>query len=233
MICYGFHSSRLRFKCLGAGLSVLAASFLTHDVALAQSTPKWLPSINFEAKPGTKRNLGEADLFVPFAQTDTTLLFGNARARFDEDSNREGNFGLGLRHMLPSGWNLGVYGYYDRKRTDFDNSFNQATLGIEALGRDFDFRANVYLPFGDRAKNADSFNTATISGANVLFYGGEERALRGFDAEVGWRVPVWSADDTKALRLYAGLFHFDDNVVKAVTGPRLRAELTMYEIPNL
>jgi hypothetical protein len=205
---------------------------MTGDSAFAQSVPKWLPSINFEAKPGTKRSIGEADLFVPFAQTDTVLLFGNARARFNDDDNREGNVGLGLRHML-AGWNFGVYGYYDRKRSEFDHYFNQATFGIEALGRDFDFRANVYLPFGDRVKNVESLNTAALSGTNVLFYGGEERALRGFDAEIGWRVPVWPEDDSKALRLYAGIFHFDDSVVKAVTGPRLRAEFTMYEIPVL
>lgn len=224
-----------------AGLSVLAACFLTPDAALAESAPKWLSSINFEARPGTSRSLGEADLFVPFAQNDETLLFGNARFRFDDADSREGNLGLGLRHMLASGWNLGVYGYYDRRRTGFDNYFNQATFGVEALGRDFDFRANAYLPFGDTAKSAGSISGATFaslvgSTIQVTTLGTtfrEERALRGFDAEVGWRVPIWSADDSKALRLYAGMFHFDDSVVKAVTGPRLRAELTMYEVPHL
>jgi hypothetical protein len=65
---------------------VLAAS--VPDLALAQAgeaKPKWGPSIDFEAKPGTKRSLGEADLFVPLWQDPTTLFFGNLRARLDDD----------------------------------------------------------------------------------------------------------------------------------------------------
>ncbi|HVV88708.1 MAG TPA: hypothetical protein VHE35_36940, partial [Kofleriaceae bacterium] len=68
--------------------------------------------------------------------------------------------------------------YYDRRRTDYDNYFNQTTFGGELLGRDWEFRGNVYLPFGERVKNVDSLNTAEISGTSVIFHGGEERALR-------------------------------------------------------
>jgi hypothetical protein len=210
--------------------------------AQAQSAPKWRPSIDFEVKPGTKRGLGEADLFVPVEQNATTLLFGSLRGRLDDNENREGNFGLGLRHMLPSGWNVGAYGYYDHRRSELDHYFNQATFGVEALGRDWDFRANVYLPFGERVKSLGTTGggdpTASIAGTIVqIITPGpqtrEERALRGFDAEIGWRVPVFPAEADRALRLYAGMFHFDDGVVEAVTGPRLRAELTMYEVPGL
>ncbi|HWK95430.1 MAG TPA: inverse autotransporter beta domain-containing protein [Pseudolabrys sp.] len=216
------------------------------DAALAaawsqlSSQPKWAPSISFEGRPGTKRNLGEVDLFAPLIQTDRSLLFGNVRGRFDDEHYLEGNVGLGLRHMM-AGWNLGLYGYYDRKRSGLGNTFNQATFGIEALGHDFDVRANAYVPFGDRVKDAgstaaESFASLIGTTIQVTTLGTttrEERALRGFDAEVGWRVPIWSADDVKTLRLYAGVFHFDDDVVKAVTGPRLRAELTMYDLPQL
>ncbi len=228
----------------------LAVLVMNGGAALAQSSPaslptslpKWGPRIDFEAKPGTKRSLGEADLFAPLAQTDTTLLFADLRARFDDNDSREGNFGLGLRHMLASGWNLGVYGYYDRRRSEFDHYFNQATFGIEALGRDFDFRANAYLPFGDRVQGLGSTgggaSTASLSGTTILVTTPgtqmrEERALAGFDAEIGWRVPLFAAEADKALRLYAGVYRFDDSVVKAITGPRLRAEFTMYEVPGL
>ncbi len=236
-----FSGGRIGLRRVLTGLSVVTAGLLAHETALAQSAPKWGASINFEARPGTKRNLGEGDLFAPLAQTETSLLFGNIRGRFDDDNNREGNFGLGFRHMF-AGWNFGAYGYYDRKRTDFDNYFSQATFGVEALGRDFDFRANAYLPFGDRMKDAGSIaggpTYASVAGTTiqVITPGSltrREYALGGFDAEIGWRVPIWAADDTKALRLYAGMFHFDDSMVKAVTGPRLRAELTMYQVPYL
>jgi hypothetical protein len=227
---------------VGRLVVALTAAVVFGGAAQAQSAPKWRPSIDFEVKPGTKRGLGEADLFVPVAQTGTTLLFGSLRGRLDDNENREGNFGLGLRHMLPSDWNLGVYGYYDHRRSGFDHYFNQATLGFEALGRDWDVRANVYVPFGERVKSLGTTgggdSTASVAGAIVQVttpgtQTREERALRGFDAEIGWRVPVFPADADKALRLYAGVFHFDDGVVEAVTGPRLRAELTMYEVPGL
>ncbi|MPY71210.1 MAG: hypothetical protein GEU92_14110 [Alphaproteobacteria bacterium] len=199
----------------------------------ADEDPKWGASLDFEGKAGTRRHLGEADLFVPLLQDERTLLFANARFRFDDDSSREGNLGLGVRRMVGGGWNLGAYGYFDRRRSENDHYFNQATFGVEALGRDFDARANLYLPFGERIKTVDSLNTATLSGTSVVFRGGEERAIPGFDAEVGWRVPVFDADSPHEFRLYAGGYRFDDPAVEAVAGPRLRAELTAYDVPQL
>lgn len=90
----------------------------TQETSSDSAGPKWGAYIDFEAKPGSKRNIGEADLFIPLMQNETTLFFGNLRGRFDENSNVEGNFGLGLRHMLENGWNLGTYGYWDRRHTD-------------------------------------------------------------------------------------------------------------------
>jgi hypothetical protein len=221
---------------------VLAAS--APDLALAQAgeaKPKWGSSIDFEAKPGTKRSLGEADLFVPLWQDPTTLFFGNLRARLDDDNGREGNIGLGLRRMMDAGWNLGGYAYYDRRRTEHGNSFNQATFGAEALSvplswTELDLRGNVYVPFGDRADDAGtSGSSASIVNdtIQVSTFVNEERALRGFDAEVGFRVPLWPADDDKALRIYAGGYYFDSGTTDAVAGPRLRTELAMYRVPGL
>jgi len=220
----------------------VAAVTVAPSPASANDTPKWGAHVDVDGWLGTKRNLGELDLFVPLAQDNRTLFFTDLRIRADDDGGNEGNFGLALRRMFASGWNLGAYAYYDRKRTDFGNFFNQATLGVEALGRDFDLRANAYLPFGERTKYAGSTSgggsfasivgttvQVTTLGASVS----QEYALQGFDAEVGWRVPIWAVEDNKALRLYAGVFHFDDDIVETVTGPRLRAELTMYEVPYL
>jgi hypothetical protein len=216
--------------------SVLALVLLaTPALAADPQPPKWGASIDFEGKLGTERHLGEADLFVPLAQDDRTLFFGNARFRIDDSDSKEGNFGLGLRHMHASGWNGGVYGYFDRRETTHDNDFNQLTFGAEALGMDFDLRANSYWPIGDTTKNADALSTASLSGTSVIFRGGEERAFRGFDAEAGWRVPVFQFDSPYDFRVYGGGFHFydPDDVAPDVTGPRLRAEFTSYEVPYL
>jgi hypothetical protein len=201
----------------------------------AWAQKKWDAHLDFEAKPGSKRNLGEGDLFVPLWQDSRSLLFGNFRGRFDNDSGREGNLGLGMRHMLESGWNLGGYGYFDRRQSgESGNYFNQATLGGEALGRTWDLRANAYLPYGDQVQDLPSTTNAAISGAAVVVtttpY--QERALKGFDAEVGWRVPLFDADAANQLRVYAGGYRFKDELAK-VSGPRVRAELTMAELNGL
>ena len=195
------------------------------------SAPKWAAHIDLEGKAGTRRNLGEADFFAPLLQNADTLLFADIRTRLDDDDSREGNFGLGIRHMLPTGWNLGAYGYFDRRRTHYDNYYNQATLGAEALGEDFDVRANIYRPFGPDRHDVDSLNTAELSGTSVIFRGGEERALAGFDGEVGWRVPLFESNAGQQLRVYGGGYRFYADGVDPVQGPRGRLDRTYDEVP--
>jgi len=208
-----------------------------------EPSPKWGPSVDFEGKVGNRRKIGEADLFLPFTQNDRTLGFVSIRGRMDDNTSKEGNYGLGVRHMLPHGWNLGGYGYFDRRLSENNVFFNQVTLGVEALGSDFDLRANAYRPIGEHVQTLSgsgaSGGTSTIelSGTNVIFRGGgggsEEIALRGFDAEVGWRVPIFDVNAPFDFRLYGGGFRFDDHRVSAVAGPRARAEFVAYEVPNL
>jgi len=211
-----------------------AMMVLGGGVALAGEA-KWGAHIDLEGRAGTERHLGEADLFLPLAQDDDTLLFANVRARLDSHGGGEGNFGLGMRHMLASGWNVGGYAYFDHRITARDNAFSQATLGAEALGPVFDLRANVYLPIGTTHRAVNAFNTATISGGNVIFRGGEEVALKGFDAEAGLRVPVFEDDSGAALRIFGGAYHFfsDNALVPDITGGRARVELTFDDIPHL
>jgi len=216
-----------------AATAVIALSFLSD--AAAQSMPsKWDAHVDFEAKPGSRRSLAESDIFLPIKQDERTLFFGNLRGRFDDQSSREGNLGLGVRHMLEGGSNIGGYGYMDRRKTGNGNFFNQVTLGGEALGRDWDFRANAYLPFGKRIRDAGTASTASLSGTTVLVSSvtTQERALRGFDAEVGWRVPLFDVDSPAQLRLYIGGYRFSDQATR-LSGPRLRAEFTVADLPQL
>lgn len=220
-------------------LGALAGSALAQGqptVPFDASAPKWGAYLDLEAKPGNKRSLGEVDLFVPLAQDGRSLFFGNLRGRFADGSSREGNFGLGVRRMLDNGWNIGAYGYLDRRRTPQGSSFGQATLGVEALGRDWDLRANTYTPYGSRVNNlgADPV-TATLSGTSIQVTTPgmrQERALGGYDAEAGWRLPMFRADDAQQLRVYLGGYRFSDSVSR-VAGTRLRAEYTVAELPQL
>lgn len=214
------------------GLAAFAFGAMAQEQSSGSPTPKWGAHIDFEAKPGSKRTLGEADFFLPLSQDADTLVFGNLRARLDNQSSYEGNLGAGVRRMFDNGWNLGAYGYWDHRRSGNGNFFDQATLGVEALGRDWDFRANGYLPVGTRAYALAPESTAAISGAAVQVTTAfrEERALKGFDAEIGWRAPIFDSEASRQLRLYVGGYRFSDAGVK-VEGPRLRAELTLDELP--
>lgn len=212
---------------LGLCLAVFAAGAIARDDAAL-----WLPHLDVEGKLGNKRNIGEADLFLPIVQDARTLYFANVRTRFDDEGSREGNFGLGMRRMLENGWNLGTYGYFDRRRSsDTGFYYNQTTLGIEALGPDFDLRANAYVPLGTKTHDLGSTSTAAISGSavQVTTLNREERSLQGFDAEAGWRLPIFDSEARRQLRIYLGGYRFSDAGI-TVNGPRARAELAFEDL---
>jgi len=232
--------------------ALLAATSLTPSAALAADAapralksagpadaPKWGAHLDLEGKWGNRRSLGDIGLFAPLWQSPTSLFFTDIRGRLDDQDSREGNFGFGLRHMLPSGWNAGVYGYYDARRTGHGSFFQQATLGTELLSADFDLRVNGYLPFGKREHGIGGaggtpfaeFANGTIE---IVTPGGGfvERALRGFDAEIGWRLPVFPVDSVTQVRAYGGGFWFDgEGFIRDIAGPRGRVELS-FEQPS-
>ncbi len=207
--------------------------------AAADPLPKWGPFIDLDGKAGTERNIGTGDLFVPLLQNGSSMLFTDLRGRFDDQGSQEGNFGLGVRRMLASGWNLGLYGYYDRLKSALGDDFGQATFGAEALSLDWDARANLYQTVGPRIADlgTTSSSAAAISGTavEVTTTGTQQQevALHGFDGEVGWRVPVFDAADTKQLRVYLGGYDFEGSGVRSVAGPRGRIDLTVHEVPHL
>lgn len=224
----------------------MAAAFCVVTApAGAETAPKWGAHVDVEGKAGSKRHLGEVDLFLPLAQDERTLLFADLRTRMDDNESREGNFGVGLRHMLEGDWNLGAYGYFDRRRSEFQNYFNQVTLGAEALSLDWDLRANAYIGIGDRRRVLDDRTTgggttASLVGSTVMVSVAdttrsviEERSLSGFDAEIGWRVPVFDPEQGVNLRIYGGGYSFSADQAPDVAGPRGRLELTLDQVPGL
>ncbi len=225
----------------GAALALLAATLIV-DPAAADPA-KWGAHLDFEGRRGNARTLGDAGLFAPLWQDQTALLFTDIRGRFDSQDGREGNFGLGYRRMLANGWNLGVYGYYDVRRSGYGNTFNQATLGAEMLSADWDLRANVYAPFGTRSRQigvlggGDPF--ADFSNGTIQIVTPErrqllERALTGVDGEIGWRAPVFDVAALTQVRLYGGGFYFDGGgIARDIAGPRGRIEFSVDDVAGL
>lgn len=213
------------------------------DLDVAPSR-KWGTFLDIEGKVGIRRNLGEATLFVPLWQDESTMLFGDVRFKMDDQNSHEGNFGLGVRRMMADGWNAGLYGFFDRRHSPNDNMFNQFTFGAEVLGTNFDLRANTYWPVGNTVQAVgqptQGPSTAAVSGGTLqvttpAMLQRFEYALRGFDAEAGVRIPILPAEGPYQLRFYAGGFRFDEptGVAAVVAGPRLRLEFTDYDVPGL
>jgi hypothetical protein len=191
---------------------------------------------------------GESTLWVPFMQSPTSVFFGEARGKLFEESQLEGNFALGYRHMYGDGWNLGFWGGYDVRNTEAGSTFHQLAGGLEALSKNWDFRINGYVPLND-SNDLGSYSfsnggapTILLSGSNIMMQTGInsvtstqiEYAMGGIDAEVGMRLPVEALklDPAKLdLRVYAGAFYFDnDDAEKAIAGPKLRAELRFNDV---
>lgn len=208
----------------------------------AAEEEKWQGYVEFLGKPGTERSLGQADLFIPLIQNDSSLVFFNLRGQADDRSNEEYNLGLGYRQLYDQ-WIIGGYGYFDHRSTQNNNSFYQGTIGVEALSEQWDFRANGYIPESTEKRVNALSGTTILNTANVVQAGAnisvnlstlqtttlvKERALPGFDFEVGYKLPVF--EDT---RIYVGGFHFDAGGFKDVTGPRGRLEMRFHGLPKL
>lgn len=235
--------------------SVFAALALTLAIAPQASArdlsaPKWTPWLELGGFYGSNdTSRGEAVLWVPLAQSHNSVLFGEARGKLFEDDMREGNFALGYRQMQANGWNIGVWGGYDIRESQFGNTFHQLAGGIEALSDRWDIRANAYLPLND-SETLFRASAFTPTAAPVLNFTGtsiglitsgftttstlEELSLHGFDAEIGAKVfstPLDLSGPRHELRLYAGAYHFDhSDLPNSVTGPRVRAEWRMDDI---
>ncbi|TWT51310.1 hypothetical protein Pla22_40870 [Rubripirellula amarantea] len=173
------------------------------------------------------------DLFVPLASTHDDLLFADIRGQFAYGGGAEGNWGLAYRHLFAGDYIAGVYGFYDLKHSANENTFHQATFGMEMLSDKYDVRWNGYLPEGGSAQAVGA--TAIVSNGNLVVQNNEERAYYGTDAEVGsllWRCPNYFDSE---LRVFAGIYHFDTDspTAESITGPRIRAELRSFDLPFL
>ena len=175
-----------------------------------------------------KRNsaFGEADLFIPLLQNSNTLFFLNVRGLDFYAKSIEGNFGLGVRHIFSDwDWLVGLYAFYDLKRSNLANNFQQITTGIEVKSDKWTFDANGYFPVGRTRKRAGTFDKTELrdgvgSFKNIYFVEGQEVALWGFDAEIGYEV-------LDNFSLFVGGFHFDRSGAKNVSGPFARLYWTL------
>ncbi len=180
----------------------------------AGATPNWEPWVEAGGFVSNRNDRAEAVGWAPIAQDEDQLLFVEARGKLFQGGSEEGNFALGYREMRPNGWNLGVWGGYDVRTSENNNTFHQIAGGVEALSKDWDVRLNGYYPLEDRKSvgfASSSASSATVTtgptlglvGSQLFFArggttttttttttAGFDLAAWGVDGEVGRRAPL-------------------------------------------
>ncbi|WP_339726859.1 right-handed parallel beta-helix repeat-containing protein [uncultured Gimesia sp.] len=190
---------------------------------------------DFTGMAGGVNETGQGLLFVPLSQDEESLFFADLRGNIFDNSSAEGNFGLAYRRMIDDQWIAGAYGFYDVRRSQYDNIFRQGSFGVELMSVEWDFRVNGYIP-NMKQQRVDSLNTAYLSGNNIVMRAGEERAYWGTDFEVGRLLKTFENLNVDAeLRGYVGGYYFDNSApgFKEITGPRARVEFRMFDLPFL
>ncbi len=174
------------------------------------------------------RSLVPVELF-PYVLSDDSLFFSDLRFYPTYDLNYGGNAGFGYRYYS-SGMDRiwGISGWYDGDHSRDDNYFNQFGVSFETYGDLFDFRTNLYFPFGDTFQQSSLRlidNSTHFSGNNVLydqvrsFYA----AMKGIDLEAGVPIPGRAFED-HGVRIYGGVYYFEDDRDNTITGASVRAQ---------
>ncbi|CAL7964042.1 Protein translocase subunit SecA (modular protein) [Gammaproteobacteria bacterium] len=169
------------------------------------------------------RAAGIYDLFIPLLQSDDRLLFVDLRIFDRTGSASEGNLHLGFRKLYPDTKQMiGIYGSFDRKRSDKGNDFDQLTVGVEYWNNRCFVGGNIYKPIGITSKYLGKIQTAELmpTGRNIgkiktttnTYY---DKALPGVDAELGYAI-------TDNLTSYAGGYYFNTKDADPIAGPKIR-----------
>ena len=78
----------------------------------------------------------------------------------------------------------GVNSYYDYRKTRYQH-YNQVSLGIESLGRTWDFRINGYLPVSPRTSSFSPYQFDGFEDHYLVLAKKREFSMGGANAEVG------------------------------------------------
>lgn len=114
------------------------------------------------------------------------LPFIDLRGHVFDNGRFAANAGLGLRYLAKKRiWGGNVY--YDYRDTSRQH-YNQIAIGLESLGKLFDYRINGYLPVGWKQSHRYNSVFNSFQGHNMLVQSKYDFALGAINAEVGAHV---------------------------------------------
>jgi flagellin len=171
---------------------------------------------------------GQIEGFIPMWQAPDSILFADVRGFNQAQGQIDGNFGLGIRNIVGDdkdggAFLWGLYGFYDVFHSTEKNIFHQLTFGGELKTDAWVADANVYLPVGTTMQNAPSLDASETRASqiagykNVWYRDGIEKAMTGFDAEMGLHIAY-----VPQLTAYLGGYYYQAPDMPNILGPRLR-----------
>lgn len=172
---------------------------------------------------GYKTGYSSLGLFSAFPMSDYKSVEGfvDLKGHIFNSSHLAANGGLGLRYLSQSsGIVYGINGYYDWRDSSL-GSYNQIGPGFEILGRAWSFRANGYIPVGDKNQFSTKRSYDYPGGAR-LDCRRRETALPGVDAEIGRFFWPKKACDPYSLYFGIGPYYFSRKCGKDMIGGQCR-----------
>lgn len=169
------------------------------------------------------------ELFLASDPSQWTITpFFDGRGHVFNNGKWAANVGAGLRTLF---WNraYGINAYYDYRNAGHFNA-NQIGIGLETLGKLFDFRINGYLPIGAKTSRAYDTFFKTFSGNNMIISQKYQSAMKGANAEFGFHI-----GKTKLFDFYAaaGPYYFNGKMDPITWGGKARILGTFKDILTL
>ena len=214
---------KLRSALLGLLLSIQGAAALADEPKPEFKVPKIKTNggLRFQSQGGGTPNTLSGYILAPLHQSEKgNVLFidGFASWNFGGELN-DSSFGastrLGYRWLNKDrSWMFGANAGADT--TPYQGDYNwQAGVGLEALNKNVEIRANGYIPLSNSNELLGSgYSGAYLSNNNLYLTGAYKdwiTSFGGLDLEVGTPVARW---DKGGLWLYAGYYYLDATVAE-------------------
>ena len=210
--------------------SILSAVLLSSPAAKADIVEGYSPTFEVSTRHSKKRHIAELDYMQPVWGNEEFLSLVDLKLKTDNDKSKEVNLGLAARYNFGDNVIMGVYGYFDHRRTGNDFGVSGATIGAEALSKYLDVRVNYYVPQDKKKKTADGGKKKVeIQGTRIYAVSGGhqyEYALKGYDFEVGTSLFAFNDElnDKFGTKLFVAKYDFRHKKAKPISGIRFRLE---------